>query len=170
MVPVSASCFKKQELLNEIFQFPITRPDTSTLFTPVTFSAIVFTRSIASWLGNLPLSETTPCLVFTLTLNALDTLFARISDFTLVVIQLSDTARSALLTALDGAIAASSDAACDMSTLRKSAATKSVVPTEIAWREILLRFWVVVIGNFQFMFKHGEHLAEHNSVMHHATS
>src|SRR5665647_3973556 len=149
MAPVSASCFKKQESLNEILQVPITRPDTSTLLTPFTFSAIIFTRSMASWLGNFPLSETMPCLVFTLTLNALEMLFARISAFTLVVIQLSDTARSALLAALDGAIAALSDAACAMSVLIRSAAAKRVAPREIAWREILLRFWVVVIGNFQ---------------------
>src|SRR5450759_1698230 len=119
-----------------ILQLPITRPDTSTLFTPFTFSAIIFTRSTASWLGNLPLSETAPCLVFTLTLNAFDTLFARISDFTLVVIQLSDTTRSALLTALDGAMAALSDAACDMSMPRRSAATKSVVPRAVSYTHL----------------------------------
>src|ERR1035437_2734694 len=150
MAPVFAGSYKKQELLNDILQCPITRPDTSTLFTPFTFSEIIFTRSMASWLGNFPLSETIPRLVFTLTLNALDTLFARISAFTLVVIQLSDTARSALLAALEGAMAALLEAACDTFTLRRSAETKSAVPREIAWRELLPRFWLVVIGNFQF--------------------
>lgn len=57
MAPVFAGCFKKQDLLNDILQFPITRPDTSTLLTPFTFSAIIFTRSKASWLGNLPLLD-----------------------------------------------------------------------------------------------------------------
>jgi GH15 family glucan-1,4-alpha-glucosidase len=88
-------------------------------------------------------------LVFTLTLKPFDTLFARISDFTLVVIQLSDTTRSALLAALDGATAASSDAASAMFEPSTSPETRSAVPRVMAMRDMLLGFGVVVIGHFQ---------------------
>jgi hypothetical protein len=50
--------------------------------------------------GSTPLSMTTPFTVLTLTLKPLLTLSAMISDFTLVVIQLSEPTRSVWATAL----------------------------------------------------------------------
>ena len=104
---------------------------------------------MASWLGNLPVSVTAPLLVFTPTLKAFDTLLARISDFTLVVIQLSDITFSALLAALAGVMAVvPSDWASAMFVPRTSAEAMSVAPRVTAMREILLGFWCVVIGYF----------------------
>jgi hypothetical protein len=107
-------------------------------------------------------------LVLTLTLNAFDTLLARISDFTLVVIQLSDTTRSTLLAALEGAVVASSDAASAKFEPRMSPETKMAAPRLSPKCESLLGFGVVVIGHFQVYVTHGENLTEPNPAMHHA--
>jgi len=79
---------------------PIFSAEVSTLLTPCTFSAISLTWSIACRLVKVPLSTTTPCFVVTLTLKPLLRLSAAISDFTLVVIQLSDATRLVVFTTL----------------------------------------------------------------------
>ena len=87
----------------------------------------------------MPSSATAPCFVFTPTLKALETLLARISDFTLVVIQLSDITRSALLAATLGVMDVSSAALAETALPSKVAASNAADTIEIVLLVVVIR-------------------------------